>query len=166
MIAGVDIGGTKVAAGLVDASGDITHKSRVPMITNDTGDVAFACVKAAIDEIFVSVSEARGAVTGIGICSPGPLDPFKGIILNPPNLPCWRNFPLAAETERAFGVPARVDNDANAAGLAEAIWGAGIGYTNVFFAVMMVVQFFVVLAVYPETKGYTLEEMQRKLGIS
>jgi glucokinase len=75
-------------------------------------------------------------VTGIGICSPGPLDPETGVVLNPPNLPCWRNFPLAAETERAFGVATRVDNDGNAAGLAEAIWGAGAGYRNVFYATL------------------------------
>src|SRR5205814_7923939 len=54
----------------------------------------------------------------------------------PPNVPCWRNFPLAAETERAFGVAARVDNDANAAGLAEALWGSGNGYGNVFYATL------------------------------
>jgi glucokinase len=136
MTIGVDIGGTKVAAGLVDASGEITRKSRVPIVANGTAEAAFACVKAAIDEIFAAGPGGREAVTGIGICAPGPLDPFQGVILNPPNLPCWRNFPLAAETTRAFGVPARVDNDANAAGLAEAIWGAGIGYTNVFFAIL------------------------------
>jgi len=136
MTIGVDIGGTKVAAGLVDATGEITNKSRVPIVANGTAEAAFACVKAAIDEILAAVPGAREAVTGIGICAPGPLDPFQGVILNPPNLPCWRNFPLAAETTRAFGVPARVDNDANAAGLAEAIWGAGIGYSNVFFAIL------------------------------
>jgi glucokinase len=75
-------------------------------------------------------------VTGIGICSPGPLDPETGVVLNPPNLPCWRNFPLAAETEAAFGVPTRVDNDGNAAGLAEALWGAGSGFRNVFYATL------------------------------
>jgi len=58
------------------------------------------------------------------------------VVLNPPNLPCWRNFPLGAETERAFGVPVRVDNDANAAGLAEALWGAAAGYANVFYATL------------------------------
>ena len=136
MTIGVDIGGTKVAAGLVDASGEITNKSRVPIVATGTAEAAFACVGAAIDEIFAAVPGAREAVVGIGICAPGPLDPFQGVILNPPNLPCWRNFPLAAETARAFGVPALVDNDANAAGLAEAIWGAGIGHTNVFFAIV------------------------------
>ncbi|SPE43415.1 Glucokinase [Candidatus Sulfopaludibacter sp. SbA3] len=136
MTIGVDIGGTKVAAGLVDGSGEITHKSRVPMAS--TGDAAsgFASVEGAVNAIFAAVPEARAQVTGIGICAPGPLDPATGIILNPPNVPCWRNFPLAAEIERAFGVPARVDNDANAAGLAEALWGAGVGYRNVFFAIL------------------------------
>jgi glucokinase len=102
------------------------------------GDAAtgFAAVRAAIDGVFETMPEARDVVTGIGICSPGPLDPFTGVVLNPPNLPCWRNFPLAAVTEEAYGVPVRVDNDANAAALAEAIWGAAVGYRNVFFAIL------------------------------
>jgi glucokinase len=136
MTIGVDVGGTKVAAALVTASGEISHKTRVPMVSAGDAATAFAAVRAAIDGIFDAVPEARGAVTGIGICSPGPLDPFAGVVLNPPNLPCWRNFPLAAEIEKAYGVRARVDNDANAAGLAEAIWGAGVGYSNVFFAIL------------------------------
>jgi glucokinase len=134
MIIGVDIGGTKVAAALVSETGEISHKERVPMVCTGDAAAGFAAVKDAIGAVRAAVPEAT--VTGIGICSPGPLDPKTGIVLNPPNLPCWRNFPLAAETEKAFGVPARVDNDANAAGLAEAIWGAGVGYTNVFYATL------------------------------
>ena len=136
MTIGVDIGGTKVAAGLVSVTGEITHKTRAPMVATGDAATGFAAVRAAVDAIFAEAPEARGAVKGIGICSPGPLDPKTGVVLNPPNVPCWRNFPLAEETERAFGVPARVDNDANAAGLAEALWGAGIGYTNVFYATL------------------------------
>lgn len=136
MTIGVDIGGTKVAAGLVSSTGEITHKTRAPMVATGDAATGFAAVKAAVDAIFTEAPQARGAVKGIGICSPGPLDPKTGVVLNPPNLPCWRNFPLAAETGRAFGVPARVDNDANAAGLAEALWGAGIGYANVFYATL------------------------------
>ena len=71
---------------------------------------------------------------GIGICAPGPLDPDAGVVINPPNLPCWRNFPLARETGHTYGLPVKLDNDANAAGLAEALWGAGVGYHNVFYA--------------------------------
>ena len=136
MTIGVDIGGTKVAAGLVDAAGEITHKTRVPMVADSDAEKGFAAVEAAVAAVFEAAPEARDTVQGIGICSPGPLDPKTGIVLNPPNLPCWRNFPLAAATERAFGVPAHVDNDANAAALAEVLWGAAAGYRNVFYATL------------------------------
>ena len=55
------------------------------------------------------------------------------MIINPPNLPCWRNFPLAAEVAQIYRVRVKVDNDANAAGLAETLWGSGLGYRNVFY---------------------------------
>jgi glucokinase len=56
------------------------------------------------------------------------------VIINPPNLPSWRNFPLAAEIAQIYRVRVKVDNDANAAGLAETLWGSGRGYRNVFYA--------------------------------
>ena len=136
LILGVDIGGTKVAAGLVEASGRILSQTRVPMPARGTAAEGFAAVKDAIGSIFAAQHAARLALRGIGICAPGPLDPYTGTVVNPPNLPCWRNFPLAEEIERAFGFRAKVDNDANAAGLAEAIWGAGVGYRNVFYATL------------------------------
>jgi glucokinase len=55
-------------------------------------------------------------------------------VINPPNLPGWRNFPLADLISKAYRLPVRVDNDGNAAALAEALWGAGRGYRNVFYA--------------------------------
>jgi glucokinase len=93
-------------------------------------------VQSAIEAVFAAHANARSKLSGIGICAPGPLDPVTGLILNPPNVPCWRNFPLAAQVQRVFGVSARVDNDGNAAALAEAIWGAGVGYRNVFYATL------------------------------
>ena len=131
---GVDIGGTKVVAGLVDAEGKILFQTRVPMPARGSAAEGFAAVQSAIEAVFAAHSEARSSLTGIGICAPGPLDPVRGVILNPPNVPCWRHFPLAAEVQRVFGFSARVDNDGNAAALAEAIWGAGVGYRNVFYA--------------------------------
>jgi glucokinase len=96
----------------------------------------FGAVQSVIEAVFAARPEARSSLTGIGICAPGPLDPLTGVILNPPNVPCWRNFPLAAEVQRVFGLAARVDNDGNAAAQAEAIWGAGVGYRNVFYATL------------------------------
>ncbi len=129
-ILGVDIGGTKVAAGLVDRSGKILTQTRTPMQAG-TADLALASVKTAIDALLVQSAEG---IHGIGICSPGPLDPRTGVILNPPNLPCWRNFPLAEKIAAAYHLPVKVDNDGNAAALAEARWGAARGYRYVFYA--------------------------------
>jgi glucokinase len=131
---GVDIGGTKVAAGLVDASGEIGQTTRTPMASTGTAAAGFASVTSAIDALFAADSKTRDLVHGIGICAPGPLDPQTGVVINPPNVPCWRNFPLADEVAKLYCVPVKVDNDANAAALAEAQWGAGRGYRNVFYA--------------------------------
>jgi glucokinase len=56
------------------------------------------------------------------------------MVINPPNLPCWRNFPLSRDVEKIYGVKVKIDNDANAAALAEARWGAGRGYRQIFYA--------------------------------
>jgi glucokinase len=134
---GVDIGGTKIAAGLVDATGHIVFQTRTPMIAHDGAEGGLGAVKSAIESLLNrhgNGSQPHPAISGIGICSPGPLDPKTGVVINPPNLPCWRNFPLAEEVSRIYRVPVSVDNDANAAGLAEVLWGAGRGYRNVFYA--------------------------------
>ena len=130
---GVDIGGTKIASGLISESGQVISRARVPMIADRTAEEAMDAVRAAVDSVSRQL-DRPDEVTGIGVCSPGPLDPKSGVVINPPNLPCWRNFPLGDEIARAYRVPAFIDNDGNAAALAEARWGAGRGYGNVFYA--------------------------------
>ena len=131
LLLGVDVGGTKVAAGLVNAAGEILSQQRVSMVSNDSAERGLQAVFSAITQVLAgSASE----IVGIGICAPGPLDPKTGVILNPPNVPCWRNFPLAEEVRKKYSVPVKVDNDANAAALAETRWGAARGYKNVFYA--------------------------------
>ncbi len=127
---GVDVGGTKVAAGLVDASGRILSQIRVAMASHSSAEGGLKAVLAAVAQVTATSSD----IAGIGICSPGPLDPFSGVVLNPPNLPCWRNFALAESVQKVYPVPVKVDNDANAAALAEARWGAARGHSNVFYA--------------------------------
>jgi glucokinase len=131
-ILGVDIGGTKVAVGLVDREGKILSQGRQPMVANSTPEAALQAVTCAIDSLISTAT--RDGTRSIGICAPGPLDPKTGIILNPPNLPCWRNFPLAEKIAAKYRVPVHVDNDANAAALAETRWGAARGYRYVFYA--------------------------------
>lgn len=102
------------------------------MVASDAA-AGLAAVITAIDWVRKAASQSE-PISGIGICAPGPLDPRTGIVINPPNLPGWRNFPLAAEISKVYDVPVRVDNDGNAAALAEALWGAGRGFRNVFCA--------------------------------
>ena len=128
---GVDIGGTKIAVGIVDRSGKILTQGRTPMIANGTAEAAFEAVVGAIDSM---LSNSVAQIQSIGICAPGPLDPKTGVILNPPNVPCWRDFPLAERIRAKYNIPVKVDNDANAAALAETLWGAAQGFRYVFYA--------------------------------
>src|SRR6202167_6715923 len=135
-VIGVDIGGTKVAAGLVNGAGEIAHQTRTPMVANDAA-AGLAAVIASIDSVRAAGkadSKLDVPISGIGMCAPGPLDPRTGVVINPPNLPGGRNFPLADLISKSYSLPVRVDNDGNAAALAEALWGAGRGYRNVFCA--------------------------------
>jgi len=72
-------------------------------------------------------------IEGIGISCPGPLDLINGIILTPPNLPGWHNFELTKELEKITGISVQLENDANLAGLAETVIGAGKGKKIVEF---------------------------------
>ena len=132
-ILGVDIGGTKVAVGLVDREGTILTQSRKPMVANGTAEAGLQAVAAAIDSM-TAAADPYGGFHSIGICAPGPLDPKTGVVLNPPNLPCWRNFPLAEKIVEMYHLPVKVDNDGNAAALAETRWGAARGFHYVFYA--------------------------------
>src|SRR5262249_45540617 len=99
MVIGVDIGGTKVAAGQVDRDGKIQAQSRTAMVAHDAAR-GLAAVSTAINELLSR--PGSGPLRGIGICAPGPLNPNTGVVINPPNLPGWHNFPLAAEVRKLY----------------------------------------------------------------
>ena len=127
-VLGVDIGATKIATGLVNGNAEVSSARTTPTRAAEGFDVSIAQVFLAIEH------SLRPDVEAIGICAPGPLNPLTGIILNPPNLPGWRDVPLARMAEEKFGRPVRLENDCNAAGLAEARFGAARGCANVFYA--------------------------------
>jgi glucokinase len=102
------------------------------MAANGSAEGGFDAVANAIRSVLAT--DAGNAIQGIGICAPGPLDPRTGVVLNPPNVPCWRNFPLAERVRALYRIPVKVDNDANAAALAETRWGAARGFRYVFYA--------------------------------
>lgn len=122
MIGAVDIGGTKIAAGIVDADGKVLLRSQVP--TN-----AEAGYRSAIDSVvqMLRSAEKRTAqkITGIGIGCTGPVYPLTGTIGDVNFFPNWNGENPVRDLERTFQVGVAIENDADAAALGEAGWGAG-----------------------------------------
>lgn len=114
----------------MDERAQIVRTEVVPTRAAEGFEVSFGQVCAVIDALLTSETEA------IGICAPGPLNPKTGVILNPPNMFGWRDVPLAELISRKYGRPARVENDANAAGLAETLFGAARGFASVFYVTL------------------------------
>lgn len=131
VVLGVDIGGTKVAAGLVNASGEVLLTARRRMVVDKSAEDGLHSVIEAIEAVLAN-RRAR-AVSAIGISVPGWVDSQRGVLLSATNLPCWRNYPLAEKIQQRYKLPTSLANDANVAALAEAVWGAGVGYRNLFY---------------------------------
>jgi glucokinase len=122
MIGAVDIGGTKIAVGLVDDDGRVLSRAECPT----DAERGYGEALARIDHMLRAMVTAAGAeLTGIGIGSTGPVDPFTGEIGEVNFFPAWRGHNPVADLARIFGVRVSMENDADAAALAEAAWGAG-----------------------------------------
>lgn len=132
LIVGIDVGGTKVAGGLVNLKGHLVRSLIVPTLANEGFAASFQQIMSVIEQL-IGHAGGKQNIAGIGICAPGPLNPKTGLVINPPNLPGWRNIQLGRRVEKKFGLPAKVENDANAAGLAEVLFGAAVGYRDIFY---------------------------------
>jgi glucokinase len=132
LIVGIDVGGTKVAGGLVSLKGKLMKALVVPTRAEKGFKTSYGQIVHLIDRL-INLAGGSHNIGGVGVCAPGPLNPKQGIIINPPNLPGWRNIRLADMLEKHFRLPAKVENDANAAGLAEVLFGAAAGYRDVFY---------------------------------
>jgi glucokinase len=129
MALGVDIGGTKIRAGLVDSNG-IVGKTR--SVLTDAKSGPDAVIKQVVDLVSQCLSSnlAGKTVYGIGVGAPGPLDVRTGIVKSMPNLPAWQNYPIRDRLEEHVNLPVQVINDADAACLCEYVFGAARGRKN------------------------------------
>ena len=125
---GIDIGGTKIAVGLVTPEGRVLHSARVP--TPLTG--GFAILDAALG--LARETLAGQSVTAIGIGTGGQVDAARGVVVSATDLlPGWAGTDVAGAFQSAFGLPCAVDNDVNALAVGEARLGAGRGLGSVVF---------------------------------
>lgn len=124
---GVDLGGTKLAVGLVDSEGAI--KKQLFYLTDVKGGVHSIeeQIKLAVEELKMV---ANGAIAGIGIGVPGQIEKMTGFVHFAPNLQ-WRNIHIKANLEKQLNLPVYVTNDVRASAMGEWIFGAGKGYSDI-----------------------------------
>lgn len=121
MIGAVDIGGTKIAVGIVDNDGRVLARMETP-----TDRDRYSAAVNAIARMLQQTAQKVGVeITGIGIGSTGPVDPIRGEFGDVDFLPGWRGKNPVEDLKQIFKVSVALENDADAAALAEAGWGAG-----------------------------------------
>jgi glucokinase len=122
----VDIGGTKLACGIVDDEGTLLHRFQAPTPRSEDPEVVFGALEVLAHEA-LGASPTRPVSCGVG-CG-GPMC-RGGMQESPLNIPAWREFPLAGRLGDLVGLPVVVDNDAKALALGEGWMGAALGSTS------------------------------------
>jgi glucokinase len=130
VVGAVDIGGTKIAVGIVDDSGNVLAKEESPTDAHH----GYAHGLERIGSMLRKASSDSGVnISGIGIGCTGVVYPFSGAFGDVDFLPGWKGFNATEDLARIFGVKAALENDADAAALGEAGWGAGKGKSRLIY---------------------------------
>jgi len=124
---GIDLGGSNVRVAKMDAEGRIIQDVIAPSHGKEGPENIEANILGLLEQFDLS------DVKSIGLAIPGPVDAEKNVITMATNIPGCEGYPFAANMEKITGIPVFLDNDANAAGLAEALLGSGKGYNIVYF---------------------------------
>jgi len=122
---GIDFGGTRIKLGLVDEEGRVQARGLYPTPRDESSDVILDRLVEAVNTLLAGAGLAIDELRGIGLGTPGPLDPDGEQVLFAPNIPGWEGFPLRSRLAERLGRPVVLENDANAAALGEYWVGAG-----------------------------------------
>ncbi|WP_077328608.1 ROK family protein [Virgibacillus siamensis] len=130
---GVDIGGTKVAVAIVDQIGSIVKHRIIPTDLSIPPEQMIKRIIQVVNEVLRDDRFSHDVITGIGVGVPGPLDSRNGMVTCPPNLATWRDVPIKQIMEADLPYTVQLENDANAATLAEKWLGAGRNHEHVIY---------------------------------
>jgi glucokinase len=125
ILLGIDVGGTKLNVALGRATGELVREARIDGWASGDAHRDLARIAETARHLLTAARLEPRDLAAIGVSAPGPLDPAAGVVRDAPNLPGWHEVPISAELERAFGRRVRLENDANAAALAEWRFGSG-----------------------------------------
>jgi glucokinase len=130
-VVAVDLGGTKVLAGVVNPKGEILGMAKRPTKADAGVDTVVERIVKTVRDAVEDAGGEMSEIVAVASGAPGPLDPEKGVVRYPPNLPGWVNVPFAKMLSDGLdNVPVFIENDANLGILGEYILGAGQGYKN------------------------------------
>ena len=130
---GVDLGGTKLAAGVVDQAGAVVGESVSYDHAGLSEEAVLGLVRRNVEAAMGEAGVGRPQIHGVGILFPGHIRWPEGRTLTTSNLPGFKDFPLRQRLEELLGIPALADNDANGQALAEHRYGAGQGAEHMVF---------------------------------
>lgn len=132
-VLGIDVGGTKLAAGVVENTGRLVCADRLPTHAAEGPNVVVGRLIDLCRSVMERSGVPRDRLAAAGIGCPGLIDSELGLVEVPGNLPGWDRVPLAARVAEALGMPAFLENDANAAALGEHRFGAGRGVADMLY---------------------------------
>lgn len=133
MFLGIEIGGTKLQLGLGAGDGVLSGLWRGTVDPGDGSAGIRRQIEAALPQLLATAGVDRAALRAVGIGFGGPTDDRTQTVIKSHQIAGWDGFPLAAWLGELVGVPAALGNDADAAGLAEALFGAGTGLSPIFY---------------------------------
>src|SRR6266849_1430534 len=133
MYLGIEIGGTKLQIGLGPADGTLAGLWRGGVDAAAGPEGIRRQIHAAVPELLSRSGLNRAQVRGVGIGFGGPVDDITRTVIKSHQIEGWDNFPLADWVSDLLGIPAALGNDADVAGLAEALFGAGKGLSTIFY---------------------------------
>lgn len=132
----IDLGGTKTAVSIGNEKGELGPGHRMPTRADDDPAQWRTRLAGLVDETLAEAGLKKSDVAAVGLAVPGPMSVKNGLVLEPPNMPAWRNIPVRAWVEELTGRPVRLNNDANAAGLAEFRFGEFRGTPDLVYLTM------------------------------
>jgi glucokinase len=133
IVIGVDVGGTTIKVGVVAADGSILYNNKFPTRAGEGPKKVIRQIHLAVQDALQHTDGRR--VDGVGVGCPGVVDD-DGVVKAPPNFADWNEVPIKVELEKLFPALAiKVENDANAAAIAESKFGAGVQHANFFFVI-------------------------------
>jgi glucokinase len=125
---GVDLGGTSLLVLATNAKGKILNRRKQKTRVEQGADAIIARIADSVRKTVSGAGAKMKHVRAVGVGSPGPLDPSRGVILHAPNLgPTWNNTPIADRLSNDLGCPVHLENDVNVGAVGEHALGAGQG---------------------------------------